>query len=498
MKSNDKIRNSLNENLSGLYVSRQQHAALMNDITGGKKVKKKMTTGLILAMALVLLAAVALAWGLTYSPDVATTKVAREAVMKQYGLSQKAMDMLWAKVDRTGGETTVSFAPFEELVDLAEKAGVYTAVVSKNGNVVASWSHDDVDPALWADGSLDAPAWGNEQILKYRAQRDAKNRADGAAADAGTSELENQDWDSDTPKVTPTPMPSMEATDATAVAAANAAMIQSFGFTEETLMLFETVASRGDTEAEALAAAKESMREDLSIDKFAPYADEFKPLLNAYPPLSGKEGAVWVVCYQPSPAVNQILYAKGYSPLGVYVMSFLEETGEVLHKAWSLEGKETGTYTPQTWGQADAYDASMLPWVLDFLKICWPIEEAAEAEQLSGSWSVEEKAAFDQTFRDAGFDKAQYNHVLPTEKDIPYEKAVEIVAQVLEEECGVSREVFDASVFAYADLTQEPERREWYFWVQNAEEQCGWTVELNAETGEIYKVLSDPFANGNG
>lgn len=61
MKCNNVIRDSLNENLSGLYISRQRHAELMNDIVGGKKVKKKLSLGLVLALALILAATVALA-----------------------------------------------------------------------------------------------------------------------------------------------------------------------------------------------------------------------------------------------------------------------------------------------------------------------------------------------------------------------------------------------------------------------------------------------------
>ena len=53
MKCNNVIRDSLNENLSGLYISRQRHAELMNDIVGGKKVKKKLSLGLVLALSLI-------------------------------------------------------------------------------------------------------------------------------------------------------------------------------------------------------------------------------------------------------------------------------------------------------------------------------------------------------------------------------------------------------------------------------------------------------------
>ncbi len=61
MKQNHKIYDSIHENLSGLYLSKQQQADIMNEITGGQKVKKKLTLGLVLALVLILAAVTALA-----------------------------------------------------------------------------------------------------------------------------------------------------------------------------------------------------------------------------------------------------------------------------------------------------------------------------------------------------------------------------------------------------------------------------------------------------
>ena len=207
---------------------------------------------------------------------------------------------------------------------------------------------------------------------------------------------------------------------------------------------------------------------------------------------------MWAIIYHPTLAADIILRVEGENLLGNYVVTISDETGAAMRADWSLAGQETATYTAQTWGQAKAFDAEMLPWAVDLVNICAPLLIGEDGDLAGMPTGVEDNAAYDQAFRDAGFDATRYSHVLPEAGDIPYEEAVEIVAQVLYEECGVSREVFDASGFAYADLTQEEERREWYFWVQNAEEQCGWTVVFDAQTGEVLYVDSDPFANSNG
>lgn len=61
MNNNDIIRHRLEQGLSGVIVSPQRRMKLMDEIIGGKKVKRKLTYGLILAIVCTLLAASAIA-----------------------------------------------------------------------------------------------------------------------------------------------------------------------------------------------------------------------------------------------------------------------------------------------------------------------------------------------------------------------------------------------------------------------------------------------------
>lgn len=486
MKQNNRIRDSLNENLSGLYVSRGQHANLMNEITGGRKMKKKLTASLALAMVLVLLAAVALAWGLRYSHDVTATRTARNAVMEKYGLSRDAIDMFWAKIEPGDQGATVRFAAHDVFGENLNKAGIYTVTIAKDGSATVQWTHDDVDPATWASGSLDDEVWGEKQILDYRAKRDQENLL--ALERSSTSDVPANEGIAETGA--PAHPQQGKLTEEQALAIAKTTMKETFGFSDETLTLFDAYVGLGETEEQALGTAKTAMKEAFEL------CDETRALFDSYVSLAGQEDGAWVVVYSPTDMTKSILLTNENSLLGDYAMTISDETGETLQIRWSLEGKDEKTYTEHTWGQASAYSAKMLPWVLELVNTCEPLIQLGEASGVT--LGVEDKAAYDQAFRDAGFDETRYNHVLPQAGDISYEKAVEIVAQVLNEECGVSRAVFDASGFAYADLTQAKDHREWYFWVQNLEEQCGWTVVFHAETGEILLVLADPFANSNG
>ncbi|MDD3409232.1 MAG: hypothetical protein PHY12_00325 [Eubacteriales bacterium] len=418
--------------------------------------KRKMSLGFVLAMVLVLLAAVALAWGLSYSPEVSATLAARNAVMEKYGLTQEAMDMLGTRTEETAQGTVVRFVLSGEMSKEEERVGTYTVTVAKDGSAAAEWSHDDVDPAVYADGSLEDEVWGGKQIAAYRAMRDQAAREYQKEWEA----LYGENGTAVQPTAEPAAIPQGKLTQEEAVQVADRALLQIDGFTDETLALFTVEGTIGEA-------------------GFGEHQDD-----------------VWAFNYEPGELAWRELDTADGNPLGIYSVAVLDGTGEVLDVKWSLEGVDNGTYTEQTWGQAKAYSASMLPWVAKLLKGCEPLQQ--KYENVDGTWSVEDKAAHDQLFRDAGFDPLQYDHVLPGKTDITYEQALNLAAQVLQTEYGVSRAVFDASGFAYADLEQREDHREWYFWVQNNEELCTWTVVLNSETSEVLYLGVDPDASANG
>lgn len=53
-------------------------------------------------------------------------------------------------------------------------------------------------------------------------------------------------------------------------------------------------------------------------------------------------------------------------------------------------------------------------------------------------------------------------------------------------------------MYAYAELTQEPECRQWYFWLQSNQALASWSVSINAQTGEILWLTCDASAGSNG
>ncbi len=174
MTHKDAIHDSLLENLSGLTVTRQRHSELMNNIIGGKPMKKKLTAGLLLAIVLIVLTVTALAaYMLLWSPQADAQSRARQALSDAYGLTPETIGCFIVEEQLDGDIWTVTFIGEGFNPGLL---GTYTVVLTGD-SAAASWSHDDVDRALWENGDLYAPVWGQPQIAKALHDTDAANAA---------------------------------------------------------------------------------------------------------------------------------------------------------------------------------------------------------------------------------------------------------------------------------------------------------------------------------
>ncbi|MEG0126952.1 MAG: hypothetical protein RR816_12825 [Clostridia bacterium] len=90
--------------------------------------KKKWKAGFVLAMSLILLASVALAWGLSYSQEVSDILKARNLVMEKYGLSRETMDMFGGQMEQEERGAAVRFTEMSENEGVREKMGIYTVL----------------------------------------------------------------------------------------------------------------------------------------------------------------------------------------------------------------------------------------------------------------------------------------------------------------------------------------------------------------------------------
>ena len=423
------LKQLTDERLSALSwdVEKGMRAIRASRCTQPLHIRRRMIAAVALVMALA--AATALAVGLQVSRKVEVKRIAREAVMAQYGLDSKSVGMFSERAEEEGGVWTVTYSAWKP-----DEAGTYTVTVQKDGTAQVSWS---------LEGKTDA--WGQKEIAAYIAQKDAavhEMQLAEAAAEAPVIE------------VAPTPEPVLGAvlTREKAVEMADEALRAQFGFQTAGLGEFDAVAKFDRT--------------------------------------TGK----WTVVY----SAFGWHWHDGYliQKAGEYHVELSDADGQVLSARWTLEGIEKGSFTRDTFGRAKVYNAQCMEWVAEIRAQFVQAYTAVETSK----WpvSVEEKARLDGLMIAAGFDAEKFNHVTPGKDDIGFEAALELAAQTLEREYGVSRAIFDESSFGYADLTQKKTHRQWYFWVQNHDIQMGWQMTIDAQTGEILDLSQETFAAGNG
>ncbi len=161
----------VDRNLSGLQWGEVQAQRVLHalDRKGEAKMKKKFSTGLVLAMVCVLLATVAVATvRQTYSPTAQAKKLAMAALEEKYGLDTACMSLFLSYVEETDDGLLVVFSA--DFVIPAMQAGVYTVLV-KDEEVTAAWSHDGT-AADYQSGSLECEVWGEQQLRTCLAAED--------------------------------------------------------------------------------------------------------------------------------------------------------------------------------------------------------------------------------------------------------------------------------------------------------------------------------------
>ena len=151
--------------LSGLKWEQRDvnavYAALKED---QPHLKRKLSFGLVFGIVLVLLAAVALAIGLSFSPHYTALQTARKAVMEQYGLTTKQLQLYGEDARETDGLLTVVWHGYNSEFLKADAMGDYSAKVDGKGNVAVAWTHDGADASAYQPGDLTAQVWGPKQL----------------------------------------------------------------------------------------------------------------------------------------------------------------------------------------------------------------------------------------------------------------------------------------------------------------------------------------------
>ena len=442
----------------GDALERRVRQTLMQLEEKPMRARPKRMVWLAAALVLVLLAAVAVAAGLTRSAKYDAKRLAHQALEEKYGFTQDMDSYFLCTVEEEDGQTVVTYRANEDVGDFAWKLGDYTVTI-RGGQAEASWSYDG--EAVGDDFSSDV--WDTALLARGLARRKAGEEwyeITGTALETGGDLSEQED------ALVPDGLDDarLAGESESDVLKARNAVREKYGLTEENLALFDAWKLTKDGKMQIMFVPNIPAEDDgilLEID------DE---------------------------TTADRAFARHSERMGRYTVE-LGDDDTVQSVSWTHDGEELPNVTESTWGRANVYDAKCLT---ELAKLLADLR-AIRTEYPDDGWTrtPEGDAAFDTRMAAAGFSAARYNHVLPAPGMLTEQDALALARQVLESDSGLSADVLDdPESEMYAVCTREDERTVWTVWHHNATGICAVTVD--AADGTILDVIIDTGLAGNG
>ena len=206
MSEKRELKQIFDQNLHSLRFQPGSRQAVINR-TLGKEVpvmKKKMSVALVFTLVLALVIVTALAAvAVLHSDNASKVNRAREALYQKYRLTPETLGMFPYEGGEENGVYTLTWTCNTYNVLLT---GIYVTV-EKDGVVTASWSHDDVDPAVYASGALSAPVWGQQQLAAA-----LKNPEEASTYSLAIDQQDRENQTSETPEHVSEPLADGERT----------------------------------------------------------------------------------------------------------------------------------------------------------------------------------------------------------------------------------------------------------------------------------------------
>lgn len=412
------------------------------------------------ALVLALIAAAAVAAGLTRSARYDAKRLAYQALEEKYGFTTDMESFFTCTAEEKDGQTVVTYRANKDVGDFAWKLGDYTVTI-RNGQAEASWSNDG--EAVGDDFSSDV--WNTALLARGIARRKAGEEwyeITGTLLKTGT---DLSDAEEETALV-PDGLDGARLADESEsdVLKARKEVLGKYGLTEENLALFDAWKLMENGKTQIIFVPNISAEDDgilLEID------DE---------------------------TAADRAFSRHSERMGRYMVEF-GENGAVQSVIWTHDGEELPDVTEATWGRANVYDAKCLT---ELEKLLADLQ-TLRVEYPDDGWTrtPEGDAALDARRVAAGFSAARYNHVLPEPGMLTEQDALALARQVLESDGGLSADVLnDPESEMYAVCTQEDGKTVWTVWHHNAVGICA--VAIDAADGTILDMIIDTGMAGNG
>ena len=409
------------------------------------------------ALVLALIAAAAVAAGLTRSAGYDAKRLAHRALEEKYGFTQDMDSYFLCTAEEKDGQTVVTYRANKDVGDFAWKLGDYTVTI-RNGQAEASWSNDG--EAVGDDFSSDV--WNTALLARGIARRKA-----------------GEEW--------------YEITGET---------LERLGGAEQEDVLvpdgLDGARLADESESDVLKARNEVLgkygltKENLALFDAWKLMENGKTQIIFVPNIPAEDDGILLEIDDETAADRA--FSRHSERMGRYMVEFGENVA-VQSVIWTHDGEELPDVTEATWGRANVYDAKCLT---ELEKLLADLQ-ILRVEYPDDGWTrtPEGDAALDARRVAAGFSAARYNHVLPESGMLTEQDALALARQVLDSDGGLSADVLnDPESEMYAVCTQEDEKTVWTVWHHNAVGICA--VAIDAADGTILDMIIDTGMAGNG
>jgi hypothetical protein len=248
---------------------------------------------------------------------------------------------------------------------------------------------------------------------------------------------------------------------------------------EQKSTLVETEPGTTSTDEHILMVAWESMKSTYGFE------DVTRPYLDAII-TKDEEQETYTVAYR----------SNNYNPrkIGDYTIVLDAETLNILRTDWSLKEsyQNQGSTTP--WKTADLWSAYEYNQYATLR-----METKAIVEQAGDQWSMsfEQQAAYDALYRQAGYDRTQYFHGVPSALDIPLEAAIKIANGAIENQFQIDQNILEQAELTYEFDVSDETLCKWRLrvLVTSSGEETMYIVVIDSRSEKVLSISAQPGSN---
>jgi len=195
-------------------------------------------------------------------------------------------------------------------------------------------------------------------------------------------------------------------------------------------------------------------------------------------------------------AYEVIFKSNNYNPakVGIYTVKLNMAEKEILSIDWSLQHEYEQQGPKKPWKAAELWSS------YEYNEYATLRENGKAVMKEAGSdisWGMdfEHQAAYDTLYREAGFDRTQYYHALPSTLDLSKEEAIALAINTIAQKYILQKEVLENDDILYEFDVSEEDRPLWRISILDEATDSVYIVEIQSINNNIIKAIKRELSN---